>query len=374
VNVPTELLGELPTPCLLVDEAAASRNIERCAATVRNGTARLRPHFKAHKCSRLLRKQVAAGECAGVTCQTSWEALALARAGFSDILIANEIVDRSALKEVAEAARMASVTIVVDAPVQVELAAGLDLGPESSLGVLIELDVGTGRCGLPVGSPELVPLARAIARARGLVFLGLQAYEGHAVLREDRELRRVLVWQAAQQAKFERERLEMAGFECRVISGGGTGTVDLAVETGVLTEIQAGSYVLMDARYAGLGLPFETALYCVTTLVSRRAPEAGVLNAGLKELTVEHGMPQSCTLGVSVIALSDEHACVRIDRQADLSVGDNVLLIPSHIDPTINLWDTLFVWTGDSMERWRVDGRRSFAVEEAYRFASEGSS
>jgi D-serine deaminase-like pyridoxal phosphate-dependent protein len=358
VTFPAERLEDLPTPCLVVDALAARRNIDRAASFFRERTVKLRPHFKAHKCTRLLREQLDAGGCVGVTCQTAWEAALLARDGFEDILVANQIVDRHALIQLAEAAGRARVTVAVDNPVHVEILQDLCREHGIVIGVVIELDVGIGRCGLPAASPMLLPLARSIVDAARLEFRGLQAYEGHAVLKEDRSLRQTMVWQAAAQASFERDRLAAAGIGCEIVSGGGTGTYDLATEAGVLTEVQAGSYVLMDARYASLDLPFEPALFCAATLISKRGPDAGVLNVGLKGLTFEYGMPSSLSPGLTVIALSDEHARVMLDTSRAFTIGQKVLLIPAHIDPAVNLHDALIAWDGKALELWPVDGRR----------------
>ena len=358
---PAGVLDELPTPCLLVDAAAAGRNIRRCAEFFTGQPVRLRPHFKAHKCTALMRRQVSAGGCAGVTCQTSWEALLLARSGFPDILITNQIVDPSALEEVAAAARIAQVSVVIDDPAHVALLAGLAARQQVRLGVLIELDVGSGRCGLEFGSPELIPLAAAVSREPGLTLLGLQAYEGHAVQRSPRAVRVTLVRQAAAQVRAERERLAAAGFSCPVASGGGTGTWDLAAQAGALTEIQAGSYVLMDARYGSLDLPFEPALYSVATVISSRGP-AAVLNVGLKELTAEYGMPAIQLPGARVASLSDEHATVSLAPGTSLPVGHRVLLIPAHVDPAVNLYDCLFAWEDGALAEWPVEGRRSYRL------------
>jgi D-serine deaminase-like pyridoxal phosphate-dependent protein len=362
IDLPSSALDQLLTPCLVVDVPAASRNIDRCAAFFYGQQAALRPHFKAHKCTTLMRQQLAAGGCAGVACQTSWEALVLARAGFADILIANQVVDAAALDQVAEAAALARLTVVVDHELQVGLLARAATRHGVPIGALVELDVGAGRCGLPFGDASLVPLAEQITRQEGLSFRGLQAYEGHAVHRDSREVRATLVQQAALQIQHEQARLAAAGFDCEVISGGGTGTYDLAAQAGALTEIQAGSYVLMDGRYGTLDLPFEPALYCVTTVISRR-PSRAVLNVGLKELTVEYGMPVIQASGARVTALSDEHAQVRLTAgSAALAVGDKVLLIPAHVDPAVNLYDRLFAWSGTEFTEWEVDGRRRYRL------------
>jgi D-serine deaminase-like pyridoxal phosphate-dependent protein len=357
--IPTEVLAQLHTPCLIVDVDAADRNIETAAALFRESPAKLRPHFKAHKCTELMRRQLAAGGCVGVTCQTPWEAVVLANAGVADILVANETMDPFALEELATAASKAAVTATVDAEVHVGLLAELVGRHRVVIKVLIELDVGMGRCGLPVDSDRLIPIAEAIASAPGLEFRGIHAYEGHVVSREDREFRRTLVWQVAAQVRHEKDRLERAGFPCPVVSGGGTGTWDLTGETGIYNEVQAGSYVLMDSSYAKLGLPFEPALFCATRVISQRAPDVAVLNGGLKAMSAELGMPVCTIPGVTVTALSDEHARLRVAPGVPLAVGDLVLLIPSHVDPTVNIHDALIAWDPtEGLRRWAVDGRR----------------
>jgi D-serine deaminase-like pyridoxal phosphate-dependent protein len=362
IDLPPSALDQLMTPCLVVDEAAASRNIRRAAAFFSGQRASLRPHFKAHKCTTLLREQLAAGGCAGVACQTSWEALVLARSGFTDILIANQVVDAAALDEVAQAAAQSRLTVVVDHETQVDMLARAAGRHRVPVGVLIELDVGAGRCGLPFGDASLVPLAERITGHDLLSFRGLQAYEGHAVHRDSREVRATLVQQAALHITREQARLAAAGFSCPVVSGGGTGTYDLAAQADALTEVQAGSYVLMDGRYGTLDLPFEPALYCVATVISRRHSRA-VLNVGLKELTVEYGMPVIQAPGATVTALSDEHAQVSLTAgHGALDIGDKVLLIPAHVDPAVNLYDRLFAWTGTGFTEWEVDGRRRYRL------------
>jgi D-serine deaminase-like pyridoxal phosphate-dependent protein len=360
--IPPETLARLPTPCLIVDLAAADRNIARLAEYYASSPVKLRPHFKAHKCTRLMRRQLDAGGCVGVTCATPYEAEVLAREGFPDILVANQVISSHGLSALANAARRANVSVAVDCLEHVEALKRCAAEHNVRLGVLIEIDVGMGRCGVPLGSDQLLPIARAIDDSERLEFVGLQGYEGHAVHKDDRALRKVMVWQAAQVLRTERARLEEAGFACAVISGGGSGTWDLAAETGVWTDIQAGSYVLMDAEYGSIGLSFEPALYCAATVISRRSPESGVLNAGLKELTVEGGMPRPVRAGLRVLGLSDEHARLAVQPGTPLSVGETVLLIPGHIDPAINLHPALVVWEGgDQLSLWPVDARRDLS-------------
>ena len=352
---PNEL--QLTTPCLAIDAAALARNLRRAADFFTDRDVHLRPHFKAHKCTTLLRRQLDAGGCSGVTCATAGEALVLADAGFADILVANEVVGPHALASLARAARQAQVAVAVDSTVHTEMLEGVAVQEDVSFDVLIEIDVGLHRCGLTPGDPHLLSLADAIDRASRLTFGGLQGYEGHAVFVAERDKRRRLVEQAAEVLVAERQRLNEAGFDCALISGGGTGTYDLATEVGVLDEVQAGSYALMDARYRTLDLIFEPALFCVATVISRHGARA-VVDAGLKSLSAEYGLPQPTMSGIEALALSDEHLQLAVTDGVNLEVGDRLALIPAHVDPTVNLHDTLFLVAGDEVEAWPIDGRR----------------
>jgi D-serine deaminase-like pyridoxal phosphate-dependent protein len=293
IDVSADVLRALPTPCLILDLATCRRNIAVAAGVFSRGPVRLRPHFKAHKCTALMREQLSGGSCVGVTCATAHEAEVLARAGFTDILLANQVVDVPGLGALARAAQYDGVRlgVAVDHQRHIELLDALSREYRIRLDVLIEIDVGMGRCGLAPRDPLLLELARAVDSAPNLRLRGLQAYEGHAVLLEDRAQRRACVQAAAAVLVEERTRLLEGGFPCEVISGGGTGTLDLVAEAGVVTEVQAGSYPLLDATYGALGLSFENALYAVATTLSVARPACATLNAGLKAISAEYGMP-----------------------------------------------------------------------------------
>jgi D-serine deaminase-like pyridoxal phosphate-dependent protein len=337
----------------------------RAAAHFADTRAKLRPHFKAHKCTELLSRQLGAGNCVGVTCQTAREAEVLSQRGFTDILVANEIVDKPGLAALGRAAGRSDLTVAVDHRDQVELLWRQAQADGVRFGVLIEIDVGMDRCGLAAGSELLLELAEAIESREELSLRGLQGYEGHAVLLPTREERAEHVLRAGEILAGERARLVDARYPCRIVSGGGTGTYDLAVDAGVVDEVQAGSYVLMDARYATLELPFENALFMLTTLISHRRPEAATVNAGLKALTVEFGMPRAVQPGLEVLNLSDEHAQLSVRAGTELQIGQPIFLIPAHIDPAINLHDVLFVWDASALriDQWPVDGRRNETAE-----------
>jgi D-serine deaminase-like pyridoxal phosphate-dependent protein len=355
--IPAEALAGLATPCLVVDVAAVDRNIAAAEAIAAAGGIALRPHFKAHKCTTLLRRQLASGVAAGVTCQTAREALVLAEAGVGDILVANQLVTERDLGIVARVAERTRLTVAVDHVDHVRLLARVARAPDRVVRVVIELDVGTGRCGLGPDRPELVPLADAVRDAVGLELAGVLAYEGHASHKEDRSVREALVWQVRAQLRHEVARLEAAGHPVGLVTGGGTGTLDLVAALGSHTEAQPGSYVLMDATYSRLDLPFEPALFCLASVVSRADPSRIVLDAGLKALSAEYGMPVPLAPGMRVLRLADEHAVASLDTGSPLRIGDRVLLQPAHVDPTVNLHPFLHAWDGTGWEGWPVDAR-----------------
>lgn len=340
----------LPSPALLVDVAAADRNVARAA----EAGIRVRPHFKAHKCTTLLRRQLAAANAEGVTCATAHEAGVLTAADFGDVLVANEVADPVGLAALARAAARGRVTVCVDDQAHVELLVAAGFRGE----VLVEVDVGQGRCGLAPGDPEIVALARTIAATEELRLRGLQGYEGHAVLLADAAAREAQVARAAGILATERRRLAEAGLTCELVTGGGTGTLHLAATAGALDEVQAGSYVLMDASYDRLGLGFEQSLWCHTTVLSRRGTRI-VLDAGLKALSAEYGMPRGTEAGIEVVSLADEHATATVPAASALAVGDTTRLVPAHVDPTVNLHAVLYAMLPDgTVEPWPVDGRR----------------
>ena len=357
VGIPTEALESLRTPCLVVDLAAAERNIARAEAIAASGGIGLRPHFKAHKCSRLMDRQLARPTAVGATCQTLREALVLARTGVADLLVANQLVTDADLAAVRDVASRARLTVAVDDPEHVDRLERVTPALPAPLGVVIEVDVGLGRCGLAPDRPELLTLADRVETASGLELRGLLAYEGHLSLKEDRAVRETGMLLVRDRIREAVGRLEDAGHPVETVTGGGTGTLEILAALGSHTEAQPGSYVLMDATYERLGLGFEPALYCLATVISRTVPDRAVLDAGLKALSAEHGPPRPVRPELQVTRLADEHAVATLAPGISLPIGAQVLLRPAHVDPTVNLHRRLHVWDGASWDEWPVDGR-----------------
>jgi len=293
---------------------------------------RMRPHVKAHKCTALAARQAAHGH-RSFTCATVAEMEGMARAGLGeDLLLANEVLDARRL-----AAIEARVTLAVDSDETVRAAAAAGVRE-----VLVDVNVGLPRCGC---DPAAAGRIADAARARGLSVRGVMGYEGHAMAIEDRGQREAAVAQAMQ--RLLAAHADVGG---EVISAGGTGSYDC---NAVATEIQAGSYALMDTAYARLGLPFRQALFVAASVISVSADYA-VADCGLKALGMDHGNP--AIEGARVWFCSDEH--VTFAPELPLRVGARVRVWPAHVDPTVAYHERLHVVSGeDVVDTWPVDLR-----------------
>jgi D-serine deaminase-like pyridoxal phosphate-dependent protein len=326
----------LSTPALVIDAGALERNLATMA-TARPG-ARLRPHVKAHKCTALAREQYRHGHH-GFTCATVREVEGMVAAGLGDdLLLANEVVDTTRLARLGALLDRARITVAVDSEATIDAAARAGLDE-----VLVDVNVGLPRCGC---APEAAGELAELARARGLTVRGVMGYEGHVVGLADRDTR-------AEQLRVCLERLHAAhrlvGGE--LVSAGGTGTYDLHDDR---TEVQAGSYALMDTAYAGLGLPFEYAARVVATVISVSSGFA-VGDAGLKAFGMDHGNPT--VEGGRLWFCSDEHTTFTPEHP--VVAGQRITMLPAHIDPTMTLHERAHLVDADGhvLEVWPIDLR-----------------
>jgi len=321
---------ELRTPALLVLAADLDHNLVTMAGALPGP--RLRPHVKAHKCTALAARQAALGSRA-FTCATIREMEGLAAAGLgSDLLLANEVLDARRLGVLD-----ARVSVAVDSAETVAAAARGGVRE-----VLVDVNVGLPRCGC---APEAAGRIADLARTAGLSVRGVMGYEGHAMLQTDRAERAALVAKA-----MERLRVAHALVGGEVVSAGGTGSYDL---NDVASEIQAGSYALMDTAYAELGLPFRKAL-CVQARVISVCEAYAVADCGLKALGMDHGPP--AIDDARVLFCSDEH--VTFVPEGRVRVGDLIRVWPAHVDPTVAYHERLHLVSGDEvLESWAVDLR-----------------
>ena len=326
-------IGALTTPALIVQTELLDANLRTMAAAWPGR--RLRPHVKAHKCTALAARPAQLGHTA-FTCATIAEMEGLARRGLGeDLLLANEVVDASRLGALVRAG--ARVTMAVDSEeiIAAATAAGV---PE----VLIDVNVGLPRCGC---DPEQAGRLADSARRHGLGVRGVMGYEGHIVGLADRSRRVELLEESM--ALLHACHGEVGG---DVISAGGTGTYDI---NHWATELQAGSYALMDTAYAKLGLPYAEALSVLATVISV-SPDWAVADCGLKALGMDHGNPS--VDDATVLFCSDEHLVFRPEHQ--VRVGERIAVRPAHVDPTVAYHERLhLVVADDVVESWPVDLR-----------------
>ena len=347
---------ELDTPALLLDLRALEENIQRMATFMSGQAAGLRPHAKTHKCPEIARRQLAAG-AVGITCAKLGEAEALADVA-GDILIANQIVGPAKIQRLVALRRRCDVMVAVDDPGNIGHLSQAALGAGVTLRVLVEVDVGMGRCGVR-SAEEALTLARQVDASPGLQFCGLQGYEGHAVMIPDFEERRAAVHKAMSFLTEVKAFIQDSGLPVHIVSGGGTGTYSITGQFPGVDEVQVGSYATMDARYRTIVPEFRPALSLLATVISRPAPDRAITDAGMKVLTTEFGMPPvAWPEGLQTMKLSEEHGTLDGPGASRLKVGDKVELIPSHGCTTINLHERYHVIDGETLvDIWPVDAR-----------------
>jgi D-serine deaminase-like pyridoxal phosphate-dependent protein len=350
-------LHEIPTPALVIELAAMDRNIRRMAEFFADGPCRLRPHFKAHKTPEIARRQLAAGSCTGLTCATVAEA-EVAAAFCDDVLIANQVIGHDKCARVAGLAKSIDIKIAVDSDEGLAQIAAAATAAGVKVGILVDIDVGLPRCGIAPGEPALA-LARRASDTGSVKLCGVMGYEGHVVGIEDREKREARAREAMERLTSTARLLREAALRCDIVSAGGTGTYDITGRVDGVSEIQAGSYVLMDTAYATLDIPFEQAFSVLGTVISRPKPGLCVTDSGHKACTQDHGNPGVRDVaGASVLFLSDEHATISMPADSQVKVGDRIQLWPSHIDPTVNLHDVFYVLDGEAVvDTWPITAR-----------------
>jgi D-serine deaminase-like pyridoxal phosphate-dependent protein len=295
----------------------------------------------------------------GVTCAKLGEAEVMAAGGVRDLLISTEITGAAKIARLIGLARQARVITVVDdaggaaALSQAAQAAGIRLR------ALVDVDVGQGRTGVAPGEPALA-LARRIAALPGLELVGLQGYEGHLQHIVNADERAGQVREAMGLLIATRRLLEDAGLPMEIVSTGGTGTHRVVGSTAGVTEIQPGSYVVMDSHYGTIeGLGFANALTVQASVVSRQRPNAAIVDAGYKTLSTDSGPARPRDFPDATYApLGDEHGKVSFTNGCPLALGDRLALIPSHCDTTINLHDAYYVLRGDTVVAvWPIAAR-----------------
>jgi len=358
---------DIQTPCLVLDLDALERNIIKMGDYARAHGMRHRVHGKMHKSVDVALLQERLGGSVGVCCQKVSEAEVFARGGIKDILVSNQVRDPAKIDRLARLPKYGCRTIVcVDDLANVADISAAAVKHGTTLEVFIEIDCGAGRCGVKTPE-EVVAIAKSVSAAKGLMFSGIQAYQGamqHMDLYADRKAK---LDAAIAQVKSCADALEAAGLKADLISGGGTGSYYFESGSGVYNELQCGSYAFMDADYGRIldengkridQGEWENALFILTSVMSHVKADKAVVDAGLKAQSVDSGLPVVFgRTDVKYIKCSDEHGVVD-DPQGVLKVNDKLRLVPGHCDPTCNVHDWYVGVRGGVVEVvWPVSAR-----------------
>ena len=335
--------SELVTPALVLDLPAAKRNIARMGERMTELPSDLRPHIKVHKSPELSRLQVEAGAI-GLSCATVWEAIVLVRSGLDHILVVNTITTAPKMRALAELGRDADVMVAVDDLANIDVWSATTTAAGSELGVLVEVDTGMDRCGADTPD-EALALARRVADSPGLNLLGVTGYEGHCSLTVDNDQRLAKERTAMGFLVEVAELLEREGLPCPIRSAGGTATWDWTAAYPGITEIQAGTYVVMDNFHGRMVGGFEHSLTVQASVISRRQDrvivDAGNKSMGAGDLASIVGHP------LRSLRFDEEHGVFDASAGSTLKAGDIVQLVPGYSPSTVNWYDAYHVVEDD---------------------------
>ncbi len=333
-------IDELVTPAIVVDRKILQRNIGKMTSAIADTHVVLRPHTKVQKSTDLARLQIESG-AVGVTVSTIWEAAAMFASGVNSVLIANLVVGKKKIDSLGLIAQHGDLIVTVDSVQNIdEIAASLKKHG-SKVSVLIDLDVGLGRCG--ARSPqEALNLADRVSSHPSMFLKGIQAYEGHCMLEPDQEVRVTLANKAMDYAGSVLDLISKKYPSAVVLSGGGTGTYNITGKHSSVTELQAGSFVFMDAFHGNLVPDFEISLTVLATVTARHQNKI-ILDAGRKAIGIDFAPPRIKNFDLAASFCAEEHAIFDIKGDEGFQSGDRLELISGYAPTSVNLHDVIFV-------------------------------
>jgi D-serine deaminase-like pyridoxal phosphate-dependent protein len=354
---------DLDTPALLVDMDAVERNVKKMAEYFKSLGIQLRPHAKVYKATpQFAWMQIRAGAC-GLTVSKLAEAEILANGGIRDILIANQVVGKRKIRRLVNLAAYTDLIVAVDSLENVEQISQAAVEKGSTIGVLVEVNIGNDRCGV---EPLEFTLAfvEKLLKFPHITFRGLMGYDGHLAFHESLEERFKLSTEAYQVLVKTRDLLVSHNIPVEIVSGGGTNTYKSASSVPGMTEIQCGTYIFSDTTYRDTGLPeFECALTILSTVISRPdrpgAEDIAILDVGTKGCTTIYGFPEVKSPEGVIFSMPQEHSRLKLSKPGNwLKAGDIVELRVKDANGTVNLYDQIYCMRGDVVEAvWDLPGR-----------------
>jgi D-serine deaminase-like pyridoxal phosphate-dependent protein len=354
---------DINTPALIVDLSILEENLNRMSAFFADREVKLRPHVKTYNATPVLAQMQLQAGAIGLTCAKLSEAEILAAAGIDDILIANQIVGRRKIEQLADLAASANIMVAVDSNDNIRVLSEIASAKGVTIRVLVEVNIGHNRCGVSPFEPAL-DLSRAVMDAPALNYMGLMGYDGHCTLKVKESQREALSRKANMLLADTRFFIEESGIEVPIVSASGTFTYRFASDIKGITEIQAGTYLLMDTAFKEHGVhDFDCALSVLTTVISRSVYpddiELAVIDVGRKSISPILGLPEvKSPAGANVFSLSQEHGRVSLEGETvGLKVGDKIELWVRDANGTINQFDRFYAVRNDIVEDiWHIPG------------------
>lgn len=350
---------EIDTPALLIDLDLMEKNISTMANYFKGKKAKLRAHTKVHRTPIIAHKQVEAG-AKGICCQKVGEAEVMAAGGIRDIMVTNEIVTPSKIDRLVALSKYADIAVPVDDFSNAEALSEAARREGVELKVLVDIHMGSGRCGVEPGEPAL-NLAKHIDGLEGLELMGLMGFEGHLSHIEPRQKRRTEIEKHEALLIDTKALIEKSGIEIAEISTGSTGTYDVSAIIPGVTEIQAGSYILMDAGYHPHVPEFDCALTVLSTVTSKPSDDRAITDAGLMSINTVGRKPVVVGKnGLEAVGVHAEHTILKIEKPVKIEIGDKIELIPPYLDGTVKLHERFYgIRKGKIEAVWRILGRDS---------------
>ncbi len=356
-------LESLDTPSMIVDLDLMDANLDKLMKQLLPTGVNIRPHLKTTKSAILAKKMVKAGAKGGCVAKLS-EAEVMCEKGFTDLLITCEIIGPAKVRRLVELVKKyKDIRIVVDSK---EGASAIEKalsesGFEGTVMTLIDLDVGLHRTGVQPGQPAS-DLARFVTSSKYLKLIGVQGYEGHLQHIHGLEERKSQCLESMKILTSTAEALRKDGHAIDVVTTGGTGTAEFCVTVPGITEVQPGSFLFMDTDYRNAvgSKNYAQSLTILSTVLSKQGPNIITIDAGLKSLTTDSGLAECKTPGYTYGVLGDEHGSLAWEegKGKELKIGDRVEMVPSHIDPTVNLHNVYYAYRNGVIEEiWPVDSR-----------------
>ena len=364
-NIPAKVgmnIKDVQTPSLVVDYNIFENNILKMKEFITNNKVKLRPHAKMHKSVDVANYQINNGGAHGICCQKVSEAEVFARNGIQDILITNQVTDILKIDRLTKIAKTnCNISCCVDNEENIINIQNLAFENNSIINVYIEYDCGAKRCGVD-SFKEIQKLIDLINTQSNIKFKGFQAYNGSIQHIENFAQRKINVQETCNKIRYLKTKFKDYS---PIITGVGTGCFDLEVNENVYDEIQVGSYAFMDAHYSSLKkdnklnntIDFENALFVLSNVMSTAVKKQAVVDAGLKSMSLDSGLPLVSNYNLKYVNCSDEHGIIE-DINNSLKINDKVLLIPGHCDPTCNLHDWYVIIKDDKViDLWPVSAR-----------------